>query len=151
VKATIGILAGAFLIGVLIAAACFYLDADTMKRVFGTPHPKPGDVPPVKDVMVRGFRGEYSPIGKIGKELALEPVPWNEVSSNAGELHQLARKLATLQPNKGSPESWRQHTDEVIAWSESLQAAAQRKDVDTARMVQKQLADSCKECHEAHR
>jgi hypothetical protein len=138
-----------------ITAGIIKYDDSTGRRLFGPsrPRPAPGEAskPPLKSFMIRGFRNDRSLLGSIGKQLARDDVPWQEVASQAAELRELIKEMSTLQPLGGSAESWQQHTYQVEQITEELEHAARKQDRDTARSLEKKLTMSCKACHDAHR
>ncbi len=81
-----------------ISAGIIKYDDSTGRRLFRSSRPAPtgANKPPLKSFMIRGFRTDRSLLGSIGKHLARDDVPWEEVTSQVAELRELIAEMSRL-------------------------------------------------------
>jgi cytochrome c556 len=124
--------------------------------------PDPATMPPggmavaggntkTKQIMFRIGRGPNALSSRLGKALKAEQPEWETIGSDAAEYAKLASELGTLDPPKGSKESWSKQTTEFAESARALDKAAQAKDLDAAQKAQQTLGGSCMGCHREHR
>jgi len=106
---------------------------------------------PLKQAMMRIGRGPDSLTNALGKALEASNPDWTTIQSQAKEYAQLAGTLGASKPSRGDEASWAKMTAAFLATAQTLEKAATAKDKAAASAAQKQLASSCKECHDAHR
>jgi len=110
-----------------------------------------GDQSPIHDIMVKLAKGPKSLGNAIGEELKASPPPWDKLQSQTKEYAELVGSLATLNPPKGSKESWAKLTGAFADSASNLNRAALIKDKDPALAAHKSLSQSCMACHQQHR
>jgi hypothetical protein len=106
---------------------------------------------PISQVMDKVAKTQDSLGPLIGRELRMDPPPWDTIRPQAKELTELAASLAGYDPPRGSKESWAKQTSSYADAAASLERAAQAKDKDAALAAHTQMNRSCMDCHRDHR
>jgi hypothetical protein len=105
----------------------------------------------IKQVMAEVAKGPNSLTSVIGKELDLDPPPWESIQGQTKDYALSASKLGKYDPPKGSKESWIKLTAAFAESAAELDRAATAKDKETAKVAHDQLKNSCNACHQQHR
>jgi Cytochrome C' len=113
---------------------------------------KSGPAPPgIKQIMGKVAKGPNSLTPVIGKELDLDPPPWESIQAQTKDYAQSASNLGKYDPPKGSKESWTKLTAAFAESAAELDRAAMAKNKETAKVAHDQLKNSCNACHQEHR
>jgi hypothetical protein len=105
----------------------------------------------IKQIMGKVAKGPNSLTPVIGKELDLDPPPWESIQGQTKDYAQSASKLGKYDPPKGSKESWIKLTAAFAESAAELDRAAMAKDKEAAKVAHDQLRISCNACHQEHR
>lgn len=109
------------------------------------------DTSGLKGIMVVLAKGPNSLTTRLGQELANDPPPWDEMQQQTKEYVELVAKMPSLEPPKGTKESWAEQTAAFAKLSGELAAAVDAKNADSALAVHGQITKSCMGCHRSHR
>jgi hypothetical protein len=134
-----------------IVAQCFKMSG---RPLFGaTKSNTPSfDRPPIKAVMIRGFRdNNTSLLGKIGTALQENEVPWKDVQCDSNEFVMLAKELETFSPSKGESDSWKSLTGQLSRSAIGLANAAQKQDREATNAERQKILTTCSACNDIHR
>ena len=107
--------------------------------------------PTIKEIMTKAHKGGDALLGTLGKDLKADSPDWDKVQKETKELVELGTSLGKNDPPKGDKESWMKLTAAYLDTAKDLDAAAGKKDKDTAAADQKKLTGSCMNCHKAHK
>jgi hypothetical protein len=108
---------------------------------------------PIREAMVKLFKGPQSLKDSIGRQLNSDPPAWEAIQPQAKEFAQLATTLSKYDPPKGSKDSWMKLTDAFAKSAATLDRAVEAKNKDEALAAHAALSNNqtCRECHQAHR
>jgi hypothetical protein len=107
--------------------------------------------PTIKEIMTKAHKGGDSLLSTVGKDLKAAEPDWADVQTKSKELVKLGTSLGKNTPPKGEKESWEQLTKAYLDCAKTLEAAADKKDKETAAAAQKKLTTMCMNCHMVHR
>ena len=110
-----------------------------------------GANPSIRDVMHKVAQGPTALTPMIGRELEANPPDWDAIQGQTKDFSRLAAALGKNDPPRGSRESWEKLTLAYADSAAALDRAAEAKDRDAASAAQKDLAGSCRACHQEHR
>ena len=133
---------GTILVVVVVAVAALRLPAAGAED---------GDVPSIKEVMVKLHKGSDAPMAKVAGALKAERPDWAAIRGATKDFVILGASLAKNDPPKGDAASWKVLSARYFADAKALDDAAQAQDRDAAQAAQKRLGGSCKACHAAHK
>ena len=105
----------------------------------------------LQQLMLKFEKGPDPLWTKINGELNLNALPWDDLQPQAKEFADLAASVGKNGPPKRNPETWDQHAKQFADAAAALDGAVQAKDMDKAKTAQRQVSDSCRDCHMAHR
>lgn len=107
--------------------------------------------PSIMAIMHKAFTTKKSPLAVVKRELAAEAPDWEKVRAATGKFVTLAEVLAKKEPRHGGEESWKRLTDLHLSDVREMDEGAGRGDLEAVRAAYLRVANSCKECHEAHK
>jgi hypothetical protein len=110
-----------------------------------------GGVPSIHDIMEQVNRRKSGLHSEIGDSLQGESIDWSVIEPKSKNYAALADFLGKNDPPKGDKASWESLTKAYAADAQSLHAAAEKKDKDSALAAHQKLSDSCMGCHRSHR
>lgn len=111
----------------------------------------PGKSTPIHEVMVKLAKGPQSLTPMIGRELASDPPPWDQLRTQTKEYAELASSIGQYDPPRGSKESWKKLTDAYTESALALDRSVGQKDKEGALAAHKAINNSCMGCHREHR
>lgn len=117
----------------------------------GPAGPDAGPPSGIKKIMAAIGRGPNALTEAIGRELNEPQPPWESIQDQSKNYAQMSLELASLEPPKGSKESWTEKTGTLAGLAAELDKAAQAKDKDAALAAHGELKNSCMACHREHR
>jgi hypothetical protein len=117
----------------------------------GSPAAAPAQPPGIKQIMHKVAGGPMSLNAQLDRELKLEKPPWETIQSQSAEYVKLTTEMGTIDPPRGSKDSWTKLTSEFTAAATTLEKAASAKDSTAAKTAHKGLLNSCGACHRDHR
>lgn len=108
---------------------------------------------PIREAMMKLFKGRPSLKDSIGQELNGDSPSWDTIQPQTKEFAELAASLSKYDPPKGSKDSWEKLTASFSKEAAALDHAAAAKNKDEALGVYSRLSDNqtCKACHQAHK
>jgi hypothetical protein len=107
--------------------------------------------PTIKEIMTKAHKGGDAILGTLGKDLKADSPDWDKVQKETKDLVDLGTALGKNDPPKGEKDSWMKLTMAYLDTAKDLDAAAGKKDKDTAAADQKKLTGMCMNCHKAHK
>jgi hypothetical protein len=137
----------ALMAGLLVAAGCGDKNQNSPPTTANeeTPPPK------IRQIMRKMNQGKQALLPSVGRELAADEPPWDEITGQVKEVVQLSDELGKYDPPKGDKDSWLQETKVFTDKAAELERAVQARDRDKAKAAHKKLEESCNSCHKAHR
>jgi hypothetical protein len=106
---------------------------------------------PIRKIMSKRSNGVDYLTPLIGTALEADPPAWDSIQPQTKEIARLTAGLSQNNPPRGTQESWTKLAGAFASTAQALDKAAQAKDRNAALAAHGQLADSCMECHRAHR
>jgi cytochrome c556 len=104
----------------------------------------------IEKIMEKGFK-KGGLRHQINTEVNKDKPDWSTVQKKSKEFQELCDKLSHEKPPKGEAESWKSHTQTMLAEAQSLVDFAGKKDQAQTKVTVKKINESCKSCHDAHR
>jgi cytochrome c556 len=112
----------------------------------------PKETPPtIRDVMKKLNRGPGSITPTLQQDLKDDDPDWEAIQEQTAEYVKLSAALTKNKPTKGEAASWEKLAQAYSAEARALDAAAKRKNKQTASAVLKRINSSCNACHKAHK
>jgi hypothetical protein len=117
----------------------------------GIGHAQGVKVPDIKEIMKRLNKGDSALMPVVKNELQSASPNWPEIQKQTKEYYSLASSLEKNTPPMGSKDSWLPLSRSYAAITQELDAAAQKKDKNSALAAHGKLKTTCMACHKAHR
>jgi hypothetical protein len=106
---------------------------------------------PIREAMMKLFKGRPSLKDSIGQELNADSPSWDTIQPQTKEFAELAASVNKYDPPKGSKESWSKLTTAFSEQATALGRAAAAKNKNDALTAYTTISESCKTCHQAHK
>lgn len=104
----------------------------------------------IERIMEKGFKKDGLR-HQINAEVSKDAPDWAGALKKSKEFQALCDQLTKQSPPKGDTDSWKTHTQTVLAEAKSLSECVEKKDQSKAKQSVKKINESCKACHDAHR
>lgn len=107
--------------------------------------------PSVKEIMTKLHKGANSLLVDTRTHLQKGQPDWDALEKKTKDIVILGAALARNDPPRGDRESWQRLSRQYYDHAKTLDEAVQAKDRPAALNATKQLGESCKACHNAHK